>query len=176
MTGPDELTLAQGTCLALVAAGHRHGWALVRELAPEGGIGRIWSLSRPLTYRAVDQLVGLGLLARSGTEAGDGPARALLAVTRAGRRRARDWVMTPVRHLRDTRTEMLVKLELCARLELDQAELLRAQRDALAPIIAAIRTRPPEDLTDLWRAESSASIERFLEEAERFIRRRPPRS
>src|SRR5262249_41228547 len=43
-----ELSLAEAVCLTLVAREPTHGWAIVKTLAPEGDIGRIWSLSRPL--------------------------------------------------------------------------------------------------------------------------------
>jgi PadR family transcriptional regulator AphA len=160
--GGDGLSLAEGTCLALVVAGHRHGWALVRELAPDGSIGRIWSLSRPLTYRAIDQLVDRGLLERAGTAPGGGKARTLLEPTAAGRRAGRRWVRTPVAHLRDVRTELLVKLALAERLGMDRVALLRAQQRALDPIMSAIAGRRPGDPVDVWRLESSAAVARFL--------------
>jgi PadR family transcriptional regulator AphA len=161
----ERLSLAEGTCLALVVSGHRHGWALVRELAPDGSIGRIWSLSRPLTYRAIDQLVDRGLLERAGTAPGGGKARTLVEPTAAGRRAGRRWVRTPVTHLRDVRTELLVKLALAERLGLDRVAILRAQQRALDPIISAIAARPPSDPVDVWRLESSAAVRRFLDAA-----------
>jgi PadR family transcriptional regulator AphA len=163
--GGEGLSLAEGTCLTLVVSGHRHGWALVRELAPEGSIGRVWSLSRPLTYRAIDQLVDRGLLERAGTAPGGGKARTLLEPTAAGRRTGRRWVRTPVAHLRDVRTELLVKLALAERLGLDRVAILRAQRRALDPIMSAIAARPPSDPVDVWRFESSAAVGRFLDAA-----------
>ena len=50
------ISLAEHVVLALLAEEARHGWAIVRELAPVGELGRIWSLSRPLAYRAMDGL------------------------------------------------------------------------------------------------------------------------
>jgi DNA-binding PadR family transcriptional regulator len=169
VSAPDHLNLAQGTCVSLVAAGHHHGWALVRELAADGGVGRIWTLSRPLTYRTIDQLVERNLLLRTGTEPGSGPARAVLAITPAGRRAAVSWLTTPVEHLRETRTELLVKLELGGRLGVDRVAFLQAQRRVFAPIIESIAHRPEGDLVEVWRAESSASVERFLDRAEQFV-------
>src|SRR5262245_57920034 len=134
MTG-ESIGMADGTCLALVAAGHRHGWALVRELAPDGEIGRIWSLSRPLTYRTIDGLVRREWLRRVGEEKGEGGRRAVLALSSAGGRAARRWVRTPVDHIRDVRTELMVKLTLAERLGEDARALLEAQRETLAPII-----------------------------------------
>ena len=68
-------------------------------------------------------------------------------------------------HLRDVRTEFLLKLALAERLGIDQRKLVEKQRTVLEPIMAAIATRPPDDVVDLWRTESSASIARFLDAA-----------
>ena len=70
--GTPTLSVAEQVCLALVVEGQSHGWAIGTLLAPEGDVGRVWTLSRPLTYRAVDGLVDKGLVARVVT--GHGPA------------------------------------------------------------------------------------------------------
>ncbi len=172
--GVDGITLAEGTCLGLIASGHRHGWALVRDLSPSGDLGRVWSLSRALTYRAIDRLIALDLVSRSGNEPGAGPERTLLATTPAGRRVVKKWVRTPVRHLRDVRTEFLVKLTLAERLGVDRREMIDAQLEALTPIIEAVSTTdtdtdtgtdPSNDALHLWRLESSRAVQRFLERA-----------
>lgn len=170
-TGADGITLADGTCLGLIASGHRHGWALVRDLSPSGDLGQVWSLSRALTYRAIDRLIALDLVSRSGSEPGAGPERTLLATTPAGRRVAKKWIRTPVRHLRDVRTEFLVKLTLAERLGYDRSALLDAQMEALAPIIDAVAaTDPSNDALHLWRLESSQAVQRFLQRARSELR------
>ncbi|MGH9271067.1 MAG: TOBE domain-containing protein, partial [Ilumatobacteraceae bacterium] len=83
--------------------------------------------------------------------------------TPAGRRRAKRWLAAPVEHLRDVRTELLVKLALRQRAGLGSAELLEAQQHAFAGAIDALTTRHPDaDLVDLWRRESARSVQRFL--------------
>ncbi len=164
----DDLPLAEEVCLALIAEGPRHGWSLVRELAPDGGIGRVWSLSRPLTYRAVDGLLERGLIERRGAESGGGPTRQLLSVTAKGRRAVERWLSTPVEHLRDVRTALLLKLVLGERRGRDPRELLRSQRAAFAPHEAALRAahrRGGADAVDRWRYESSHAVMRFLDGA-----------
>ncbi len=169
------LTLAEGACLGLVAAGHRHGWALVRDLARDGELGAVWTLSRPLTYRAIDRLAERGCLTRSGREPGVGPERIVLSITASGRRALAEWLATPVTHLRDVRTEFLVKLSLAGRLDVDRLAMIRAQEMVLRPIIAAVAS-PAEldkndeaagndDLVQLWRVESSRAVARFLRQA-----------
>ena len=159
----DDLSLAEHVCLALVADGISHGWALGTLLAADGELGRIWSLSRPLTYRAVDNLVGKGLVSRRGVAAGRGRDRVLLAATPPGRRLATAWLDEPVEHLRDVRTELLVKLWLRERAGLDTTALLSAQGDVFTDRIGALTNpHPDDDLVDLWRRESALAVQRFL--------------
>lgn len=161
----SDAALAEPVCLALVAEGPTHGWAVARLLAPAGEIGRIWALSRPLTYRALDGLVDAGLVARKGSEPGQGRERTILAVTAKGRRRTRAWLDQPVEHLRDVRTALLVKLELRRRAGLPLAPLLEAQQQAFAPIVERLADPgrgDDADLVGLWRRESVSTVDRFL--------------
>ena len=86
MPGRPHSSLAEWVCLTLIAQKVSHGWALGTMLAPDGEVGRIWSLTRPLTYRAIDGLVDRGLVTRTGQTAGRGRDGSLLAATPAGRR------------------------------------------------------------------------------------------
>ena len=69
-----QLGLAESVCLTLVASEPRHGWSIVKALAPDGEIGRVWSLSRPLTYRALDALAAAELIEPARLRSGPGPA------------------------------------------------------------------------------------------------------
>ena len=157
---------AEAVCLTLITQGISHGWAIGSTLAPDGEVGRIWSLSRPLTYRAIDGLVDKGLVERRGYAAGRGRDRAVLAPTAAGRRFVKRWLDAPVDHLRDVRTGLLVKLSLRSHIGLDNAALLEAQRAQFAPAMAALSAgRADDDFVDLWRRESAGAVRRFLEHA-----------
>jgi DNA-binding PadR family transcriptional regulator len=162
-----EPSFAEHVCLALVANGSSHGWAVGTELAPAGSLGRIWTLSRPLTYRAIDGLVDKGLVRRARSAEGRGSARRALAVTTAGRRALRRWLDHPVQHVRDVRTELLVKLVLREWAGLDNEALLAAQQAVFAPLIDGLLSSPEGDLVDLWRRESARAVERFLDQASR---------
>jgi molybdopterin-binding protein len=165
-TTPTEASFAELVCLTLIIQGVGHGWALGTTLAPDGELGRIWTLSRPLTYRAIDGLADKGMAARRGQGAGQGRERVALVATPAGRRASKRWLDTPVRHVRDVRTELLVKLTLRERAGLDNTDLLAAQQELFEPAIDVLTsTGADDDLVDLWRRESARAVRRFLDQA-----------
>lgn len=170
----EQPSLAEHACLALIAEGIEHGWAVGSLLSTDGEVGRIWSLSRPLTYRAIDLLVDRGWVTRRGRAQGRGRERTILHVTAAGRRAVRAWLDAPVEHLRDVRTELLVKLALRERARLPIAALIVEQQDQFADAIDALTTNAaPGDIVDTWRRESARAVRRFLDEA-LHPERRPP--
>jgi len=162
----NELSLAEWVCLTLVAQKVQHGWAIGTLLAPEGELGRVWSLSRPLTYRAIDGLVDRRLLSRAGTASGRGRERVVLHVTPTARRMVKRWLDTPVDHLRDVRTVLLLKLSLRQRAGLASEALLLAQRERFAEVIDTLTsTSADDDVVDLWRRESARAVRRFIDQA-----------
>lgn len=161
-----EPSFAEHVCLALITEGVTHGWAVGSLLAPSGELGRIWNLTRPLSYRAIDGLVEKGLVSRRGHIPGQGRDRVLLAPTAEGRRATRRWLDTPVEHVRDVRTELLMKLVLRERAGLDTRPLLMAQRTALEPTIEVLAAGDAgTGLVELWRREQARALRRFLDEA-----------
>lgn len=162
---PVELTVAEQVCLALVAEGHSHGWAIGTVLAPDGEVGRAWTLTRALTYRAIDGLVDKGLVNRKAQSTGTGRDRALLTITAAGRRATEQWLDEPVEHLRDVRTLLLVKVLLRDRAGVPVEPLLRAQLEVFAPAIDALTAGPDGDIVNLWRREHARAVRRFLQQA-----------
>src|SRR6187397_3218335 len=87
-----EPSLPEWAALGVLCEGTRHGWAVARELAPDGELGRVYSCTRPLVYRALAQLREAGLVEEKGTAASDeGPARTTLAATRRGCAAFRKW-------------------------------------------------------------------------------------
>src|SRR4051794_1639497 len=163
-----ELSFAEHVCLALVAEGVSHGWAIGSLLAPDGELGRIWSLTRPLTYRAVDGLAAKRLISRRGAKTGQNRDRVVLALTARGRQVSREWLDAPIEHLRDVRTELLLKLALRGRAGLAPGPLLSAQAERFEPLIAALsihQAKTQDDLVALWRRENARAVRRFLAQA-----------
>jgi DNA-binding PadR family transcriptional regulator len=146
-----------------------HGYDVALRLAPSGDVGRVWSSSRSLTYRALDQLEQRGLITAAGVERGKaGGSRTIFKLTRSGRARLRHWLAVPVRHLRDVRGELLLKLVLCDLASVPRRPLLEAQRSTFAPTVTALAAaggprRRSSDPVDAWRSESSRAVLRFLD-------------
>jgi PadR family transcriptional regulator AphA len=158
-----DLSLTEWVVLALVCEGVSYGWPIVHELAEDGPIGRVWTVKRAKVYWAVDQLETKGLVQQRGHASGDGPARTLLAPTAAGRRAVRTWLRLPTPHVRDLRTEFLVKLLLLERSGTDPGPLVRRQRAALDPQMAQLLGARPTSVVDVWRQESLRAVDRFLD-------------
>ena len=158
----SDPSLAESVCLALIVDAAHYGGAIAELLAPGAELGRIWSLTKPLTYRAIDSLVARELVRRSGTAPGRGRDRTVLAATRRGTAAARRWLDQPVGHLRDVRTELLLKFAILERGGRSAAPLAERQLTAFAPLIATIRAERSVDIVGQWRAEHALAVERFL--------------
>ncbi len=158
-----DLRLGEWACLGLLCPAPTHGFAIAARLKPTGDVGRVWSLSRALTYRALDQLVARGLARTVGEEPGiAGGNRTILAATRSGREQLRRWLATPVDHLRDLRSELLLKLVVADVCGIDVSALLERQHDHVQHLALALSAHSSEDVVSLWRIESSNAALRFL--------------
>jgi DNA-binding PadR family transcriptional regulator len=168
-----ELSLSDWIVLGIVAERPTHGWPVVRELAPDGAIGRVWSVSRPLVYRSLATLVGDGFVEECGEAASErGPQRTIVRVTRKGRAALRRWLDEPVEHVREVRSEFLVKLALLERAGRSAEQLVALQLERLAPVFAAVTARQPgeglasagafESVLATWRREQALAVQRFL--------------
>jgi DNA-binding PadR family transcriptional regulator len=163
-----DLDLPEWLTLSLLCEGMTHGWAVVRELSPDGEIGNVWTVNRPRVYRAVEALVAAGLAVERGRAPGEGAARAVLAPTPAGRRAATRWLARPVEHVRDVRSELLAKLLLLGRSGAPTRALLAAQRAALGENLETLTRARPRTPVELWRRESARAVQRFLDAADRL--------
>lgn len=167
----DELLLGEWACLGLLAAEPSHGFAVSVRLRPDGDVGRVWSLSRALTYRAIERLRANEHITPLGEEPGlAGGNRTILDVTASGRRLLDEWLSTPVHHLRDLRSELLLKLTLSEILGVDASSLVSEQRRVVAEIETNLRAKlvePRHDLVTTWRLESATAASRFLDSMSR---------
>jgi tRNA (adenine37-N6)-methyltransferase len=153
----NEPSLSEWATLGLLCEEPRHGWAVARQLAPAGAIGRVHSCTRALAYRALTQLREARLVEARGVAASDeGPDRTTLAPTRYGRAAFRRWRDTAVEHVRDLRSELMLKLLFHDRAGTDPSDLLRKQSAVLAKAEFALerQARSAKDFEHtlvLWR-------------------------
>ncbi len=169
MTAEPSLSLAEWTVLAVVSERPTHGFAVAQLTAPGGELGRIWHIPRPVIYRSIGRLLEAGLVTQDAVESGRGPQRTIYTVTPQGREAAVRWLDTPVAHVRDVRSHLLLKLALLDRAGRDPVGLLRRQKAILEPIARAITAerpgRPGFDATLLaWRRATAAAALSFLED------------
>src|SRR5919109_2543538 len=165
----DELTAGEWAVLAILAEGPSHGFAVARALRPDGEVGRIWTVRRPLVYRAVETLTGLGFVKHAGTVASpSGPPRAILQATPKGKRAVTRWLKTPVEHVRDARSLLMLKLLFLDRRGGDPASLLAAQRDRFAALTdglsgAVDKADGFDRVLALWRLETASAALRLVD-------------
>jgi PadR family transcriptional regulator AphA len=162
-----DLSLADWVVLGLVAEGPTHGWPIVRALRSDGELGRVWTVPRPIVYRSLTTLTDRGFIEESGAATESrGPKRTIVRVTRAGRAAFKRWLTTPVDHVRDVRTEVLVKLALLDRSGLSPRELVEQQIAQLEPVIRAVSAPPTgagfDAVLARWRREQALAVDRFL--------------
>lgn len=167
-SGGEQLLLGEWACLGVIYPAPTHGFAVATKLKPGGDVGRVWSLSRPLTYRSIEQLTARGYVRVVGEEPGiAGGNRTIVTATRTGRARLRTWLRTPVEHLRDLRSELLLKLVLAQHCGVDTGEMLDRQHARIAELARALACGAtdgvPVDVVSLWREESSQAALRFVE-------------
>jgi len=166
-----ELNLTEWIVLALADEAPIHGWTAVRALRRDSPLGRVWSTSGPLVYRAVARLQEAGLLQAVGRVEGQGPNRVMLEATSSGRDLVRDWLHEPVEHVRDVRTGLLVKLLLLDRRGMDRSSLVRDQRERLRPVATALADQAAaasgqDRIVAEWRALNADTVLRFLDAIE----------
>ncbi|WP_327006082.1 helix-turn-helix transcriptional regulator [Dactylosporangium sp. NBC_01737] len=163
------LSLAEWIVLTLVDEGPTHGFAIAALTAEDGDVGRAWHVPRPIVYRSLDRLGTLDLVRVESTEAGRrGPQRSILTSTPDGAQAVGEWLERPVGHVREMRSELLVKLALRLRRDLPPGALVAAQRETVARVRAAIeRQRDAETgfgrILLTWRYENALAAERFLD-------------
>ncbi len=164
-----EPSLTEWVVLGLLCERPAHGWDVARAFGREGDVGQVWSVSRPLVYRAITVLRELGYIVdRGSTPSSTGPVRVLLAPTPRGRQAFRRWLARPTRHVRDLRTELMVKLLLIGRAGKDHHALLRAQLAVLEQgehllIRRVAESEGFERTVAVWRLTTGRAARAFVE-------------
>jgi DNA-binding PadR family transcriptional regulator len=163
-----DLSPGEWAVLGAVAEGPTHGFAIAQLLAPDGDLGRVWSMPRPVVYQVIKKLLQFGLVRPRGTETSrQGPVRTVIVATPGGRAAVRRWLKEPVDHVRDVRSLLLLKLALIDRQGGDPAPLIEAQvakvQSQLESLTKSRRSMEGFDRVILeWRIASSRATLDFL--------------
>jgi PadR family transcriptional regulator AphA len=162
--------LSDWLVLCVVCEEPTHGFAVAGLFSRQGSLGRVWQVSKPAVYAALQRLGQLGLVQMAGEQrTSQGPARSLVEATRAGQMAARGWLRKPVMHGRDVRSELMMKLALLERAGGDPWDMLRGQRAQFGPLAAALADRVHattgvEHTLALWRHKAMSATMQFLDD------------
>jgi PadR family transcriptional regulator AphA len=180
-----DLLAGEWAVLALLCEEPRHGYAIAGLMAPDGEVGRVWSLRRPMTYRALASLQKLGLAEVHAVEAGEtAPNRTLMRATPDAQARVAEWLTEAEPHVRDLRSLLLLKIVFLRRRGRPLEPLLEAQRERLAEQLHSLSEQPAggDDLTPVlarWRCSMTGAaltfVDDVLEEERRTAAPAPPR-
>ena len=163
---PKQLDTVEGACLALIRAGAGHGYDVARHFAPGGSLGEVLTLSRPVVYRALKSLEFARFVESREAIGVRGQLKWQLSCTASGVNVADEWLYSPVAHLRDMRTDFLVKFLLVERSGANSVDLVRRQREALEPVVSNLLSNSQHDAVSTWRREQARAALRFLDELE----------
>ena len=170
---PDEvgldLSLGEWAVLGLLVTAPAHGFALAKELKADGRWGRIWTVPRPLVYRALIELEARSLISMDRAEASRlGPRRAVYQATPTGKAAFTRWLNKPVEHYRDVRSHLILKLGFLWMRGESAESLLAAQLAVVGPMLEGLgeklsRADGFDQTLALWRFESAQTLVRFVE-------------
>jgi DNA-binding PadR family transcriptional regulator len=164
-----ELAPGEWSVLALLREQPAHGWALATTLSPDGEVGSVWSLGRPLVYRSLEILEKRGLIEPAGLEpSARGPQRTVFRITERGTEAIDAWFRTPVGHVHEIRAALLLKLVFAGRRKLDIRPMLDQQLEILDERIEQLEARlgdseGAERIMSHFRLETALAARRFVE-------------
>jgi DNA-binding PadR family transcriptional regulator len=164
------LSVSDWAVLALLAEQPAHGFYLVTHFGKSGELGVVWTIQRPQVYRALEHLQTRELITPLREESGDaGPPRTVFEVTECGKAALAQWLSTPVKHLRDARSALLLRLIFLQRAGRDTTALLTAQREVLKELkerleAHLLQAEGSVSLTLQWRLEMTLAALNFIEQ------------
>ena len=169
MTVERDLAPGEWAVLALLCEHPAHGWALASTLSPEGEVGSVWALGRPLVYRSLEILERRGLVEPAGHEPSErGPSRTIFRATASGCTAVERWLAEPVERVREIRSLLLLKLVFAERAGTNPVAMLDEQRALLSDLADALERRlgssvGPERILLRFRHETALAALRFVD-------------
>lgn len=129
--------------LGLLAVEAMSGYNLKKQI--DESVGLMWSADQSQVYRTLAGLVEDGLAARTSVVQETRPTMHIHAPTEAGLAELDDWLRSTLERER-AREPFLLRLFFAGRLPVAEVRtLLRARRDEIAQVLAALEAVHPED-------------------------------
>ena len=163
-----DLSLGEWAVLGLLVTAPAHGFALAKELKADGRWGQIWTVPRPLVYRALIALEARNLISMDRAEESKvGPRRAVYQATPAGKAAFSRWLNEPVEHYREARSQLILKLGFLWMRGESPESLLAAQLAVVEPMLEGLGDKLSkadgfDQTLALWRFESAQTLVRFV--------------
>jgi DNA-binding PadR family transcriptional regulator len=166
---PDHrLSTGDWAILAVLSEAPTHGFYLAQLFARRAELGFIWTIQRPQIYRGLEYLEAYGFITPLRQEESEaGPKRTLYAATKTGKRALTTWLSHPVEHVREGRSELLLKLVFLERRKLSPKKLLQAQRKQFERVRKTYQeqlviAKSAERIVLKWRLETLQAALRFI--------------
>jgi DNA-binding PadR family transcriptional regulator len=163
-----RLSTSDWAILAVISEAPTHGFHLAQLFARRAELGFIWTIQRPQIYRGLEYLEAEGFITPLRQEEGEaGPKRTVYTVTKTGKRALTTWLSRPVEHIREGRSEFLLKLVFLERRKLSSKKLLRAQRKQFEHVRKTYEeqratAKSAERIVLKWRLETLHAALRFI--------------
>jgi DNA-binding PadR family transcriptional regulator len=153
--------------LAFIAEDTAHGFKVASAFTKQQPLGNVWYLQRPQVYRSLEYLKKQALVQSLPQEKGEsGPPRLRYQITKKGRQKLEVWLQTPVEHLREGRSELLLKLLFLQRRGNDTRIFLEHQKKVFQDIQDSLTERlneSGEHIIVLWRLHSVRAALQFID-------------
>ena len=159
-----QLSLIEATCLAFISQGSTHGYDIAKRFHPDGDIGEVFTQTNPVVYRALKSLEAAQLVKSTDALGVRKQLKFALSITENGEQVLHGWLNAPAMHIRDLRTEFLVKLHLRELAGMNQQKFIAMQRDALDTVLARLLANSSRSAVAIWRREQARAVSRFLDE------------
>jgi len=96
--------------LGFLFKGPKHGYELYKEISNPMGIGGVWRVKIGKTYSMLKNLESQGFISATYEQDGNRPPKNTFFLTQQGKNIFKEWMRTPIKHGRDLRILLLLKI------------------------------------------------------------------
>jgi len=132
--------------LGVLMTSPKHGYELHSYFSSK--MSQFWRLNMSQVYALLKRMEKNGMVVSREERQENRPAKKIFSITQAGKQRFRDWVYSPVKHVRDLRIEFMAKLFFIKEFKLKGAvDIIDKQIEVLEKKFGVIKSSE-EDITE----------------------------